>query len=232
VYWNTLCSLRRFYLTHGHENPIEQRSKWVMTECTANWTQVILSTLTFLVFVGLAIMTYRYARDTKRMADIMSKEFELRYRPFADVRVGIPWLLDDYSGFNIPLEIVLLGEFPFNLTRLALEIYLGKEDILKAEIEIDKTLTKQNPTLKNCVGPFADERILRYMEKRMKDSSIEEPQLTGLYIYHKNIEGKEELFQRLPVPYRNYYELDKICEKGSDIISTFGRSIRAELEEF
>ena len=102
-----------------------------MPDCTTNLIQVVISILTFVTFLGLAWITYRYAIHTKRMADIMSKEFEVRFRPFVDVRVGIPFMLDDYSGFKIPLEILLLGEFPFRVAKFELEIQLGEEEILK-----------------------------------------------------------------------------------------------------
>jgi len=206
-----------------------------MTESTANWIQVVISGLTFLVFVGLAVITFLYARHTKRMANIMSKEFEFMSKPFVDLRVGLPFRLDDYSGFQIPLEALLLGEFPLTLTKIELEVELGakdKREILRLSLLADRVLTKNEPSFKNCMGPFAHKSIKDYMEKRMEDTSIKEPELAGLYIYYKNIEGKEELFQRLPVPYRNYYELDKICDKGSDIIGTFGRRIHDKLEEF
>jgi len=206
-----------------------------MTEFIANCIQVVIPGLTFLVFLGLAVITFLYARHTKRMADIMSKEFEFRYRPFVDLRVGLPFLLDDYSGFQIPLEALLLGELPFTLTKVELEVELSAKEtreVLKLPVPIDKILTKNDPIFRSCIGPFAHERIPNYMQKRIEDSNTKEPQISSLHIYHKNIELKEELFQRLPVPYRNYYELDKVCDKGSDVISTFGRSISGELEEF
>jgi hypothetical protein len=152
------------------------------------------------------------------MADIMSKEFELRNRPFVDIRVGLPHLISDFSGFKIPFEVLLLGEFPFTLTKTELEIEVftsEKREILKLIEESDKILTKKEQIIKLCIGPFQHEKILQCMEGRIQNPSIKEPQITGLYIYHRNIEGKEELFQRLPVPYRNYYELDKICEISS-----------------
>lgn len=206
-----------------------------MTESTANYVQVVIAGLTFLVFVGLVLITLHYARQTRRMADIMSKEFEFRYRPFVDLRVGLPFLLDDNSGFQIPLEALLLGELPFTFTKVVLEVELGSKEtreILKLPVLMDKTLTKSAPSLRSCAGPFAHERILDYMQKRMEDANMREPQLSALHIYHKNIELKEELFQRLPVPYRNCFELDEICDRGSDIISTFGQRAGGDLEEF
>lgn len=207
-----------------------------MSECTVNWIQVIITVLTFIVFVGLALITRNYARDTKRMADIMSKEFELRYRPFVDLRIGLPFVLDDYSGFKIPLEVILLGEFPFTLTRLVLEIELGMNEtreLLKLESMVDKIISKNESTYKSCVGPFADQRISEYFEKRKHNQDISELQIGSLYVYHKTKEGKEELFQRLPTPYRNYYELDKICSKGLGTVQLLGkRDIHNALEEF
>lgn len=109
----------------------------------------------------------------------------------------------------------MLGEFPFTLTKTKLEVEVfinEKKEILKLIEELDKTLTRKEQTIKLCIGTFQHEKILHCMEARFKNSDLSEPQITGLYIYHRTIEGKEELFQRLPVPYRNYYELDKICE--------------------
>ena len=186
-----------------------------MSESTTSLLQVIFAGLTFLVFIGIFIITYLYAQATKRMADVMSKEFELRYRPFVDIRVGLPHMTSDYSGFRIPLEVLLLGEFSFALTNAELEVELflnGSKESVKLMTVLDKTLIKKEPLTKLCIGPFLHEKILHGMEARLKDSNLSAPQITGLYIYHRTIEGKEELFQRLPVPYRNYYELDKICE--------------------
>ena len=185
-----------------------------MTESTASLLQVVFAGLTFLVFIGIAIVTYNYARYTKRMADTMNREFEFRCRPFVDVRIGLPHILEDYSGFKIPLELLLLAEFPFTVTKTELEIELvvdGKKKTLKLLLAIDRTLTKNDPKLKLCMGPFKHEAVLRCMEARRENPSAREPQIAAFYIYHRNIEGYEELFQRLPVPYRNYYELDKIC---------------------
>ncbi len=203
-----------------------------MTESTANYIQVVIAGLTFLVFVGLAVVTLHYARQTKRMADIMSKEFEVRFRPFVDVRVGIPFMQDDCSGFKIPLEILLLGEFPFRLTKFELEIQLGEEEILKIVLPKDVAVTRHNPALKECVEGFSDERISNYYKARSNDPGKKEIQVAALSLYSKNAEGKEELFQRLPVPYKNYYELDKICSRGSDTIAASGRRISEELDEF
>jgi hypothetical protein len=140
-------------------------------------------------------------------------------------------MLDDYSGFKIPLEILLLGEFPFRVAKFELEIQLGEEEILKLVLPKDVALTKENPTLKECVEGFSDQRISKYYEERKKNPSKKEIQIGCLSIYAKNMEEKEGLFQRFPVPYRNYYGLDKICSKDFNI-STFGRRSSAELEEF
>lgn len=206
-----------------------------MSESTTNLLQVIFSGLTLLVFIGLAVITWIYAVATKKMAKTMSRDFELRYSPLVDLRVGLPFCLDDYSGFKMALDVLLLGEVAFTLTKAELEVQLGapeNKELFVIPLPIDRTLTKSKPSLRFCMGPFAHEKIGRYMEARKQNPAMQEPDIAALYIYHKNIEGQEVLYQRLPVPYRNYYELDKICEKGSDIISTFGRRSSAELEEF
>jgi hypothetical protein len=206
-----------------------------MSESTTTLLQVIFSGLTLLVFIGLAVITWIYAVATKKMAKIMNRDFELRYSPLVDLRVGLPFCLDDYSGFKMALDVLLLGEVAFTLTKAELEVQLGaseNKELLVIQLSIDSTLTKNKPSLRFCMGPFAHEKIRRYMEARKQNPAIQGPDIAALYIYHKNIEGQEVLYQRLPVPYRNYYELDKICDKGSNIIGTFGRSIHDELEEY
>lgn len=162
----------------------------------------------------------------------MSKEFEVRFRPFVDVRVGIPFMQEDYSGFEMPLEILLLGEHPFRLTKVELEIRLGEEDILKLMLPIDIVLTRDNPTLKKCIKGFSDKRILNYHESRKNNPSKREIEISYLSIYRKNMEEKEEMFQRFPVPYRNYFKLDSICDPSSDTINAFGRRDSADLYDF
>jgi len=189
-----------------------------MAESTANYIQIVIAVLTFVVFVGLAVITFCYAKATKRMADIMSKEFELKSKPFVDFRVGLPFMPSDYSGFEIPIEASLLGEFPLTLSKIELEVELGTEDkreMRRLSLRVDKVLSKNEPSFKGCIGPFVHESIKEYMERRREDASLKEPQIVGLDIYHKTIEGKEELFQRLPVPYRNYYELNNICSHNN-----------------
>jgi hypothetical protein len=166
------------------------------------------------------------------MADIMSKEFEMRFRPFVDVRVGIPHMQDDYSGFKIPLEMLLLGELPFRLTKVELETRLGEDEILKLVSQRDIVLTREKPSLRQCVKGFSDERILHYYEARKNNSSKKPIEISYLSIYCKNMEEKEELFQRLPVPHRNYHKLDCICDPCSGTTSAFGRRDSADLDDF
>ena len=152
----------------------------------------VMQLLTFVVFLGLAVITWRYARHTKRMAHIMSKEFEMRFRPFLDVRVGRPHMQDDYSGFKIPLEMLLLGELPFRLTKVELDIRLGEDEILKLVSQRDIVLTREKPSLRQCVKGFSDERILNYYEARKNNSSKKPIEISYLSIYCKNMEEKEE----------------------------------------
>lgn len=189
-----------------------------MLESTANLLQVVFSGITLLVFIGLAVITWVYALSTKKMAKIMSKEFKLRYSPLVDLRVGLPFCPDDYSGFKMALEVLLLGEVAFTLTKAELEVQLSaaeNKELLVIQLPIDRTLTKNEASLRFCMGPFAHEKIMRYMEARKENPAIQKPDIAALYIYHKNIEGQEVLYQRLPVPYRNYYELDKICSSDA-----------------
>jgi hypothetical protein len=105
-----------------------------------NWPIIILTLALVLVTYGYMWHTRRLANDTKRMADIMAQEFELRIAPF----IGVDELHRN-PGTNIreyhPV-ITNRGFLPIHIMKIILEGW-SKESpsmIFRIETKIDKRL--------------------------------------------------------------------------------------------
>lgn len=112
----------------------------------ANWAVVILT-------LGLVIVTFWYMRhtkrladDTKRMADIMARDYEDKVAPLIDVEVRSA---SHYTGgFEIPCFISNLGEYPVRAKKLVMEWWYRKKPSQRRRVERaldDKLLKRGEP---------------------------------------------------------------------------------------
>ncbi len=143
-----------------------------------NWAIVIIT-------IGLLIVTYLYmqhtrrlADDTKRMADIMAREFELRIAPFIVVD-KLPWTGGIDSREYHPV-FTNRGFLPIHIMKIIFEGWTKKSPsrVFRKEIKIDITLGK-NESIKEgeCI-----------ITLRKSDVSIDD--LTDLNQFLHSCEGK------------------------------------------
>jgi len=82
----------------------------------ANWALVVLTLGLLIVTIIYAVYTRKLADDTKGMADIMVREFELKVAPIIDIRLGTR--SHSREGFQIQCLLSNLGSYPVRPNRL------------------------------------------------------------------------------------------------------------------
>jgi len=84
--------------------------------------------------------TKKLADDTKRMADIMAQEFELKIAPIIQIEKRDASFSGDSGATNF--EIINKGSLPVNIVKIVLEWWHRElpDRIDKKEVEIDKVL--------------------------------------------------------------------------------------------
>ena len=111
-----------------------------------SWALVILT-------LGLLIVTYMYmqhtkrlADDTKRMADIMARDYEDKVAPLIEVEVKPA--SHSTRGFEIPCFVSNLGEYPITAKKLVMEWWYRKRPSKRTRVERaldDKLLKRGEP---------------------------------------------------------------------------------------
>lgn len=108
-----------------------------MTDPNANamlvaaYVQASCAVATVVVTVLLAVITGRYARDSKRMADVMAKDFELRIAPLVDIERGGTHAVQSVTGWNaasLPMKVRNLGSHPAVISSAELEFRAVHDD--------------------------------------------------------------------------------------------------------
>ena len=108
---------------------------------------MILNIASIIIAVALVVVTYLYMRhtkkladDTKRMADIMAQEFELKIAPIIQIEKRDASFSGDSGATNF--EIINKGSLPVNIVKIVLEWWHRElpDRIDKKEVEIDKVL--------------------------------------------------------------------------------------------
>ena len=129
-----------------------------------------------ILVLALVIVTYFYMRHTKRMADIMVMEYELKVSPFIEIELTYKSRGElDFTLFN-------RGTIPVDIDKVVFEWWFrGKKDkTWTIDLKIDEALTKEKPILKP----------LSYSINNMvKDEFPESKQMSPEQLYH-SIEGK------------------------------------------
>ncbi len=104
---------------------------------------MILNITSIVIAVALVVVTFKYMRhtkrladDTKRMADVMVKDYETRISPLIDIQVRRP--SHSSQGFEIPITIWNLGTNPIRAKELVMKWWY-KNHPEKGPKEIRKT---------------------------------------------------------------------------------------------
>jgi hypothetical protein len=108
---------------------------------------MISNIASIVVAVALVVVTYLYMRHTKRMADIMVREFELKVAPIIDIRLGTR--SHSSEGFEIQCLLSNLGFYPVRADKVVMKWWYKMETTRSRLIEmrLDKSLDKGNPPI-------------------------------------------------------------------------------------
>ena len=108
---------------------------------------MILSIGSIVIAFALVVVTFLYMRhtkrladDTKRMADIMAQEFELKIAPIIQIEKRDAHFQGNFGSTNF--EIINKGSLPVHIAKIVLEWWHKEfpDKIDKKEVEIDKVL--------------------------------------------------------------------------------------------
>ena len=111
----------------------------------ANWALVIATMVLALITFFYMRHTKRLADDTKRMADIMVREFELKVVPIIDIQIGSR--MHSSQGFGIQVKIFNRGFYPVRTGKILMRWWYKKGQPSSRVIEknLNKLLDKDNP---------------------------------------------------------------------------------------
>jgi len=112
----------------------------------ANWALVIVTMVLALITFFYMRHTKRMAYETKRMADVMVRDYETRIMPLLDIQVKGP--SHSSQGFEIPITISNLGNDPIKVKKLVMKWwYKNHPEKVPQEIpkEFDVWLKRNDP---------------------------------------------------------------------------------------
>jgi len=144
---------------------------------------MILSIASIIIAAALVLVTFLYMRhtkrlaeDTKRMADIMAQEFELKIAPIIQIEKRDAHFQGNFGSTNF--EIINKGSLPVHIVKIVLEWWHREEPdrIYKNEVEIDKVLAGGEPKKFTIQSNKGD--MLKGAFEKSKDRSLWE--LRGL----------------------------------------------------
>jgi hypothetical protein len=110
---------------------------------TAQWIQIVFSGALFLATVGLVIVTIIYARATKKMADVMQKEFELRVAPLIEPEI---YVHKDALDPMASIAVKNVGSYPVYFSHIFYRWWHREKpaDIFKNDIQhVEKWVVKE-----------------------------------------------------------------------------------------
>lgn len=80
---------------------------------------MIFNIINMVAILGLLAVTYMYMRHTKRMADIMVRDYETKVAPLIDIQVGMK--SHSSRGFRIEFKLFNRGFYPVRTERIVLK---------------------------------------------------------------------------------------------------------------
>ena len=97
------------------------------------------SILMFLVTLALAILTFLYLRTTRKMANVVEKEFEVRTKPVVDITLiwtssALSWIKLHHTIENKGTYAIFLKQYLVNLTHTD----LPEQSFHSCKIDVEK----------------------------------------------------------------------------------------------
>lgn len=126
------------------QEPLGTRIKF-RVEAFLDWIQQYSTLAVVLLTIVLILITWKYARDTKRMADIMAKDYELRIRPLIDIG-GSGVHFEGWDRIETRRLISNKGYLSVTAHEISVEWWLknNPENKFKKAIEKDITIHKDS----------------------------------------------------------------------------------------
>ena len=130
----------------------------------ANWALVIATVVLAVITFFYMRHTKRLADDTKRMADALVKDYELKVRPILDFDIGGKRTFGE--GIEVQFEFLNGGEIPIVLKQLIFTWWFIKLPQMKRSIKntLNWTIHKQKPV----------EKWIKFDEYRFREKEPEE----------------------------------------------------------
>lgn len=110
---------------------------------TAQWILIVFSGALALATAILACITNKYMKATKKMADVMQREFELRVAPFIEPEI---YVHKDALDPMVSITIKNMGSYPVYFSHIFFRWWHREKpaDISKNEIQhVEKWLEKE-----------------------------------------------------------------------------------------
>jgi len=86
-----------------------------------NWIQALSAVATVVLTYGLMRVSLRYTRETRRMADVMARDLEIRVAPLLDFELYEPRVVNGWESAKVPVVIRNLGTHSAEIVSAALE---------------------------------------------------------------------------------------------------------------
>lgn len=141
----------------------------------ANWALVILTLGLLIATVVYLYQTKRLSADTKRMADTLVKDYELKVRPILDFKISRGCSGEGYTAY---LKFFNAGEIPIRLKNLELIWWFKSQSEMRYLIKktLDQTIYKQQPWEKSII--FNENEFRKHQPEETKS-------LVGLNFYNR-----------------------------------------------
>jgi hypothetical protein len=156
---------------------------------------IFINIINMVAIVVLVVVTYKYMQHTKRMANIMAREFELRIAPFIIIELSTS---GGKSSKHFQPVICNKGSLPVLIKRIVLEWWYkdSPANNYRKETKIDKVLGKGEST-------NSGDYVIKLTKEDMERDDYKESQnldfiqlLTlakgKLYCIYADVDGKEQ----------------------------------------
>jgi hypothetical protein len=169
---------------------------------------MILNIASIVIAVALVVVTYLYMRhtkrladDTKRMADALVKDYELRVRPILDFDVGSR--MSSAEGITVYFKFFNAGEIPIKLNHLIFTWWFKSHPQMQHSIskDLNRTIYKRERW----------EHKIQFGEHEFRQHEPEGTKSLKPYDFYKHVSG---IFR---IEYFDVY--DKLEYKESQIQS-------------
>jgi len=143
---------------------------------------------------ALAIITFFYMRHTKKMADIMVQEFNLKIAPILEVKVGST---EEESLKEYRPVISNKGFLPVHIKRIILEWWYKEQPSVKytKQMEVDELLGRKESIKRQVTITLGEEEMRKDCFEKSKKSKFKQLLTLAegrIYCTYLNINGREQ----------------------------------------